>query len=173
MPARIRSALLTILLGAVFHTPGQTTAQQYKKPAYEHFFAHVICILTEHCFVGNPPTMPPLRQPFQNILLTDREAEALKAIALDYERKNAAFLTVVGPLRSEARFQSIELGQVSEELAKRITSLDSEHDQMVSDEINRLKDAFGSERFEVLNNGIDHFIAVAGRGVEITAKDSR
>jgi hypothetical protein len=44
---------------------------------------------------------------------------------------------------------------------------------MVSDEINRLKDAFGSERFEVLNNGIDHFIAVAGRGVEITAKDSR
>jgi hypothetical protein len=79
----------------------------------------------------------------------------------------------VGPLRSEARFQSIELGQVSEELAKRLMSLNSEHDQMVSDEIKRLKDTFGSERFEVLNNGIDHFMEVAGRSVEITAKDSK
>jgi hypothetical protein len=151
---RVRFALMSILLGGVCQTSAQTIAPPYENDvtAYEHFFAHVVCILTEHCFVGSPPTAPPLQRAFQNFVLTDQEAESLKAIAVDYERKNAAFITVVGPLRSEARFQSIDSGQVSEELAKRIMTLDSEHDQMVSDEIKRLKGAFGSERFEVLNS---------------------
>jgi hypothetical protein len=162
MPMRVRFAFVSILLGVVCQTSAQTITPPYENDvtAYEHFFAHVVCILTEHCFVGSPPTAPPLQRAFQNVVLTDQEAESLKAIAVDYERKNAAFLTVVGPLRSEARFQSIDSGQVSEELAKRITTLDSEHDQMVADEIKRLKEAFGSERFEVLHS-------------VVTAKDSK
>lgn len=151
---RVRSGLVSVLLGVVCQTSAQMIPPPYENDvaSYEHFFAHVVCILTEHCFVGSPPIAPPLQRAFQNVSLTDQEAESLKAVAVDYERKNAVFLTVVGPLRSEARFQSIDLGQVSEELAKRIMTLDGEHDQMVSDEIKRLRGAFGSERFEVLNS---------------------
>lgn len=72
----------------------------------------------------------------------------------DYERKSAAFLAVAGPLRSEARFQAIDSGSVSGELVARIRNLDSEHDQMVSDEIKRLTDALDSERFEVLRKTV-------------------
>jgi hypothetical protein len=150
----IRSALLFVLLGVACQTSAQTTAPQHENdiPAYEQFFAHVLCVLHQHCFVGSPATVPSLQRAFQNVLLTDQEAEALRTVAVDYERQNAAFLTVVGPLRSEARFQSIDSGKVSEELVKRIQNLDSEHGQMVTDEIQRLRGAFGSERFEVLNN---------------------
>jgi polysaccharide pyruvyl transferase WcaK-like protein len=110
--------------------------------------------MRENCFAGNPPTVPPLQRAFQDLVLTDQDAESLRAVAVDYERKSAAFLTVAGPLSSEARFQSIDSGSVSEELVARIRNLDSEQDQMVSDEIKRLKEALGSERFEVLRKTV-------------------
>jgi len=146
------------LLSAVFLIAGESLAQipspRYfgEAAAYEQFLIDVTIIVNNHYFVAtNPPTTPHLQRAFQNIEFTDQETEVLKAVAVDYGTKSASLLAATGPLRMEARFQSIDSGQVSEELAKRIRDLDREHDKMVFDQIKRLRDGFGIARFEVLD----------------------
>jgi hypothetical protein len=125
---RAFSASLPILVGLVCQIAAQTPTQrdQDDVTVYEHVFQDVIDILAQHVFVGDPPTTPPLQQAFRNIVLTDQEAESLKAIAVDYKAKAVSLLAATGPLRMEARFQSIESGQISKELSQRIVDLDGE-----------------------------------------------
>jgi BioD-like phosphotransacetylase family protein len=118
---------------------------------YEHFF-QTISTLDHHFIATDPPTSPALQVAFApRILFTDQEEKVLKAIVADYKTKNTQFLDVVGPLRMEALFESVDSGQVSERLAKRINELDNEHAEVVADQIQRLKDGFGAARFEVLD----------------------
>jgi hypothetical protein len=52
---------------------------------------------------------------------------------------------------NEALFQSLDSGQIAASLAQRINDLENEHAKMVSDQIRRLKMAFGVARFEALD----------------------
>jgi hypothetical protein len=82
--------------------------------------------------------------------LTDAEFQAVRGVARDYESKNAVFLDRARPLRMDAVLESVDTGQVSEKLAKRIDDLQNEHDKMVLDQVQKLKTVVGDSRFEVL-----------------------
>jgi hypothetical protein len=86
----------------------------------------------------------------ESIGLTEQQAKELAAIVVDYAAKNRSYLFSLAPLRREALFQSIESGQVSEELVRRVQNLQNEHAQMVSSQRQRLQTALGVPLFRAL-----------------------
>lgn len=93
------------------------------------------------------PSRPTIQE---SIRITAQEANALTAIVVDYESKNRSYYDAYLPLRREALFQSVESGQVSEELTRRIQALQNEHTQMGLVHMQKLKTALGNFRFEAL-----------------------
>ena len=105
---------------------------------------------------SGPSTTPsgtvaaPKPSPRDALGLTDQELQELKEVASDYENRNSSFLASVRPLRMEAFFQSLDLGQVSEKLARQIDALQNEHANMVLSEVQRMRAALGDTRFNAL-----------------------
>ena len=95
----------------------------------------------------------PRPTPREAIGLSEQEAGALNALAAEYESKDRSYREAVGSLRLEALFQSIESGQASEKLARRMRDLGDEHTQMVLGQ-EKLRAAFGDSRFQVLQGFI-------------------
>jgi hypothetical protein len=126
-------------------------AQDFREVTVYESFLHDVAAALNHPVAPDPPVKSP-KPPIQKAIgLTDQEADALNGIAKDYETKNSLFLSVVRPLRMEALLQSLDSGQVSENLTQRISDLQSEHAKMVSDQVQRLRGALGITRFEVVN----------------------
>jgi hypothetical protein len=86
----------------------------------------------------------------ESIGLLEPQAKVLTAIVVDYAAKNRSYLVSLAPLRREALFQSIESGQVSEELVRRIQNLQNEHARMVFNQRQRLQTALGVPLFRAL-----------------------
>jgi len=115
----------------------------------EDFFVRVAINLGSIHINGR--VSPPSRRTVQeSIELTAQEAKVLTAISADYESKKRAYYAVYIPLRREARFQSIESGQVQESLARRIQDIQNEHAQMALAQMLKLKTALGDSRFHAL-----------------------
>jgi hypothetical protein len=86
----------------------------------------------------------------ESIGLTEQQAKELAAIVVDHAAKNRAYLFSLAPLRRAALFQSIESGQVSEELVRRIQNLQNEHAKMVFNQRQRVQTALGVPLFHAL-----------------------
>jgi hypothetical protein len=93
----------------------------------------------------------PKNSPRDVIGLTDQELWELKAVASDFETKNASFLARMRPLKMEALFQSLDAGQASEKLARQIDALQNEHANLVLSEVQRMRSALGDSRFNALS----------------------
>jgi hypothetical protein len=83
--------------------------------------------------------------------LADQDVQILKAVARDYQTKNDLFVAAVRPLRMESLLQTLDSGQVSEGVARRIRDLQNEHSKMISDQIRRLEVALGASRLDALD----------------------
>ena len=102
----------------------------------------------------------PRPSPREAIGLSEQEAGALNGLAAEYESKDRSYREAVRSLKLEALFQSIESGQASEKLARRMRDLEDQHTQMVLGQVEKLRAAFGDSRFQVLQG----FIRSKGAG---------
>jgi hypothetical protein len=142
------TALLSIVVGLI----GCCTSVAQVFPGEPEVTAWQLFLLDVAALNHSVPADPPVKPPLQKALgLTDQESDALKAVAADYEMKNSLFLKAVRPLKMEALLQSLDSGKVAENLTRRIGELQNEHTRMISDQIQRLRNALGDPRFEVLN----------------------
>lgn len=123
--------------------------------AYDVFFQNLFA--ADHlaacfsCKVAPDAKLLSLPKLQEAIGLTDEEMQIVRAQATAYQTKAGQFQVAVAPLRQEALLQSIESGHVSENLAQRIGQLQNEYTKTASDQIQELKTALGTSRFELLD----------------------
>jgi hypothetical protein len=83
--------------------------------------------------------------------LTDHETQILNAIAEDCEAKVGRIDEAVRALTLEALLNSLASDGASKPVAQRLRGLDNQRDDIVREQIQRLKAELGASRFEVLN----------------------
>jgi len=142
-------ACLSRGLGQVAPSAAPSLENFFTPGVYESFFLEVrqlSRILTDG--QANILTKPTIQEA---IGLTDQEMRSLNALASDC-------LTEISPLRQaapklifEARLRFVESGDSSAWLRQRLTDLDNQLNQAVSDHIQHLKVAFGDSRFQQLD----------------------
>jgi hypothetical protein len=140
------SILFAIMIGLGFC---QTDQLRPEVVAAEDFFVRLAASLGPVLINGRvlPLSRPTIQE---SIGLTAQEAKVLTAISTDYESKRRSYYEAYLPLRREARFQSIESGQVQETLARRIQDVQNEHSQMALAQMFKVKTALGDSRFHAL-----------------------
>jgi len=121
----------------------QPTRQEDLLRAIEVFVAYPI----PNSAVANGPEKPPAQAALG---LTDQDVQILKAVAQDYRTKNDLVLAALRPLKMESLLQTLDSGQVSEGVARRIRDLQNEHSKMISDQIRKLEVALGISRLDAL-----------------------
>jgi hypothetical protein len=147
--------------------------------AFESFF-HQVSELTHRASgimtVGTANGIGRFLQPTpQEVIgLTDREAQLLNGIALDFENKMHLYDESVGPMTLEARLRLVESANVPENRPRAEQDLDdlkNRRDQVTLAHVDALRQAFGEVRFKVLvsfiqsKNGqtVSFFPAVAAK----------
>ncbi len=82
--------------------------------------------------------------------LTEREASILTELAMDLDSRMRSLN--VGPAIFEARLRYVESGQSSEDLVQQVLrDIEERRRQMVSEQVQRLRAAFGDARFQTLD----------------------
>jgi len=86
--------------------------------------------------------------------LTDQELRSLITITADLATESLFFRPVVRPWVFESRMEVTESGSVSPSIHEKLRDLQNQWTQTILDHVQRLKAAFGEERFQ----SVDEFI---------------
>jgi hypothetical protein len=124
------------------------------REVYAAFFEHVsqrINLKLLRVGLEGKPVEIALPSVQETIGLNDREAALLNDVSGDYHSSAASILEAARPFVLDARIQQIQAGKVSETLRKTLQEFEERLANTILAHIQRLKDALGPERFQLVD----------------------